>query len=193
ARRHRAVEVDPGAVAERVRGAGRQAENGAQMILKLTRRRALDGPVTGVVHARGHLVGDQPPAPHEELERQDPGVAEMLEHARQVRRRRALPAARPEGRAGEPQDAPAVNVAAQRVDAELAAAAARADDRGLTIERYPLLVEQRRPAEPVPGALRVGARADHRLTLAVVAEAARLEHAGHAGHGDRARELRPRY
>src|SRR5947207_15084831 len=110
----------------------------------------------------------------------------MLEHARQVRRRGALPAARPEGRAGEAQDALAVNVAAQRVDAELAAAAARADDRGRTIERHPFLVEQRPPAEPVPGALRVGARSAHRLTLAAVAEAARLEPARHAGPGDRA-------
>ena len=39
--------------------AQRQAEHRAHVVLELAGVRALDGPVTGVVHARRHLVAEQ--------------------------------------------------------------------------------------------------------------------------------------
>ena len=76
---------------------------------------------------------------------------------------------------------PRVHVAVQRIDGDLAARAARADDRHLAVERHAFLVQQRHRRRAVPSA-RVGLRrrAHHRLALAVVAEAARLEHPGQA-------------
>src|ERR1700680_1697423 len=189
---HLPDEIDHGAVPERARGAERQVEDGAQVILELTGGGPLDGPVSGVVNARRHLVGDEPAAAHEELQRQDAGIAKMRQHAREIARGQALPARRPEGRTGESQDSPAVDVAAQRIDRELAADAARADDRRLAIKRDPLLVQQRCPAERAPGLPGVRGRADHGLTPAVVAELARLEHAGQADGADGARQLRVR-
>src|SRR6266480_3153250 len=178
---HPPDQIDHGAVPERACGAERQVEDGAQVILDLTGGGALDGPVSGVVHARRHLVDDEPAAAHEELEREDAGIAKMRQHTREITRGQALPARRAERRAGESQDSPAVDVAAQRIDGELAADAARADDRRLAIKRDPLLVQQRCPAERAPGPPGVRGRADHGLTLAVVAEPARLEHAGQIG------------
>src|SRR5256884_4349393 len=54
---HLPDEIDHGAVPERSRGAERQVEDGTQVILELTGGGALDGPLSGVVHARRHLVG----------------------------------------------------------------------------------------------------------------------------------------
>src|SRR5882762_4601227 len=149
---HLPDEIDHGAVPQRAGGAERQIEDGAQVILELTGGGALDGPVSGVVHARRHLIGDEPAAAHEELQRQDAGVAKMRQHAGEIARGQALPARRPERRTGESQDSPAVDVAAQRIDRELAAHAARADDRRLAIKRDPLLIQQRRLAERAHGA-----------------------------------------
>ena len=63
--------------------------------------------------------------------------------------------------------------------------AARSDDRDLALERYERF-EDRRPAPQArPGRVEIIAAADDRLALAVVAEAAGLQHR-------RAPELRPR-
>src|SRR5258708_16719726 len=148
---HPPDEIDHGRIPARARRAERQIEDRAQMVLELTGGRALDGPVPGIVNARGHLVGYEASAAHEELERQDPGVAEMGEYALEVTRREALPARRPERRAGEAQDPGTVHVAAQRIDRELPAGAARADDHGLPIEDDPLLVRERHVAPPADG------------------------------------------
>src|SRR5438477_10868902 len=91
---HLPDEIDHGAVPERSRGAERQVEDGAQVILELTGGGALDGPVSGVVHARRHLVGDEPAAAHEELDGQDAGVTKMRQHAREIARGQTLPARR---------------------------------------------------------------------------------------------------
>src|SRR6266853_2110880 len=189
---HLPDEIDHGAVAERSRGAERQVEDGTQVIHELTGGGALDGPVSGVVHPRRHLVGDEPAAAHEELDGQDAGIAKMRQHASEIARGQALPARRPERRAGESQDTSAVDVAAQRIDREPAADAARADDRRLAIKRDPLLIQQRCRAERAPGRPGVRGRADHGLALAVVAEPACLEHTGQADGGDGARQLRAR-
>ena len=54
-----ANEIEHGAMARGACGAEREAENGAKMILKLAGNRALDGPVPGIVDARGHFVGEE--------------------------------------------------------------------------------------------------------------------------------------
>ena len=61
---------------ERARASERHPADGAQMILKLAGDAALDGPVPGVMDARRHLIGDQAPADHEELDGQHPDVIE---------------------------------------------------------------------------------------------------------------------
>ena len=76
----------------------------------------------------------------------------MSQRAAQVARRAALERRRAERGAREPQDAASVHVAVERVDGDFAAAAARADDRDLVIERHQLFVEQRHLAERAPRA-----------------------------------------
>ena len=85
-----------------------------------------------------------------------------------------------------------MEVAVQAVERGLAARAACADGRHLGVEGHELLVDQRRAAERRPGAVEIGRRAQHRLALAVVTHAPRLQHAGQADARDRARERRAR-
>src|SRR5215468_1036983 len=120
AERHPADEVHHGAEPP---GSGRaelQAENGAQVILELAGGRALDGPVTGVVHARRHLVGDQPAVTHEELDGQNAAVAKVIEHTLEVKRGGARPTGEPVGATGDPKTPGAVDVAGEGVDGNLA-------------------------------------------------------------------------
>ena len=96
-RRHAAdqVEEQRGRASRSSRAA---AEDRAQVVLELARRGALDRPVPGVVHARRELVGEQPAADVEELEREHADVAELVEEPRRVllglRLRRVRPPAR---------------------------------------------------------------------------------------------------
>ena len=85
-----------------------------------------------------------------------------------------------------------MDVAAQRVNGDLTAQAARADDRHLALEGHPLLVQERHVTELGPGALGVRLATNDGLPLAVVAEAARLQHAGDTDDAERARELAAR-
>ena len=55
--RHAAEEVEHGALAHLGGRAQRQAGDGAQVVLELAALGAFDGPVPGVVYARGNLVG----------------------------------------------------------------------------------------------------------------------------------------
>ena len=61
-RRHAADQVDRHGRCPRGGEAEREAEDRAQMVLELARLRPVDRPVTGVVHARRELVGEQPAA-----------------------------------------------------------------------------------------------------------------------------------
>src|SRR5712664_432482 len=54
-----ADEIEHGAVAGGSRGAEREAEDGAEMILKLAGDGAFDGPVAGIVDARSHFVTEK--------------------------------------------------------------------------------------------------------------------------------------
>src|SRR6185437_12585780 len=114
--------------------AERQIEDGAQMVLELAGLCALDGPVTGVVDAGSHLVGDQASGAHEELDGQNASVTKLLQDTHEMAGGEALPARRSVRGTGETQDSLRVNVAVQRVDRNLAATAAGADDRHLAVE-----------------------------------------------------------
>src|SRR5262249_5064343 len=133
--------------------------------------------------------GDQPAVAHEELDGQNTAVAKVFEHTLEVERGAALPARRSVGSTGEPQDPATVDVAAQRVDGDLAPCAAGADDRHLAIELHVLFLREGHVPAPRPGAPGVRLPGDARLPLAVVAEPARLQHAGDADEGECPRQL----
>ena len=77
-----ADEVDHDALAERVRRAEREAENGAYVVLELARDGAVDRPVARVVDARRELVREQLPIDLEQLDGEHADVAERVEELR---------------------------------------------------------------------------------------------------------------
>src|SRR4051794_9386838 len=88
--RHFTNEIQHCAVAAGGGRAERQVEDGAQVVLELARLRAFDSPVARVVYARSHLVGDQSPSLHEELDGENPGIAEVNERTPEMARGLAL-------------------------------------------------------------------------------------------------------
>jgi hypothetical protein len=150
-----------------VRRADRQAEDRAQVVLELAGASALDRPVAGVVHARSHLVGEQPAVRRlEELEREHAGVPELVEQPPGVDAGLGLRVATRGGRAGQPEDAVAVRVLRERIEGGLPRGAANGEDRELAAEVDQLLGD-------VVLAQLVQAR-DQTLAFAVVAEPAGL-------------------
>src|SRR6267378_3899366 len=100
------------------RGAEREAEDGAEMILKLAGDGAFDGPVAGVVDARGHFIGEKIALVFEKFNGEDADILEGFENAVSGSFRGALDfriEARG-GRDGEAEDAAAVVVFHERVD-----------------------------------------------------------------------------
>jgi hypothetical protein len=69
-----ADEIDHGGIAGGARGAEGKAEDGAEMILKLAGDGAFDGPVAGIVDARGHFVGEESAGVFEEFDGEDADV-----------------------------------------------------------------------------------------------------------------------
>src|SRR5690606_16746717 len=188
--RHPADEVDHGAVTSCVRSTKRQAEHGAQMVLELAGDSALDRPVTGVVHAGRHLVGQQLAVTHEELDGEYPYVPKMLQHARQITGGLALERRRSEGRTRNAQNAARVDIPVQGVDDALSRAATRSDDGDLAVECNPFLVQGRHTAEGSPGALRIRCVPQQELPLTVVPHTTRLQHAGYTDLSHGAVQLR---
>ena len=68
-----------------------------------------------------------------------------------------------------------VNIAAERVDNDIAVHVARTDDRNLVVEIYPLFGNQRGAAKCFPRIVDVSVLTNHELALAIVAEASRLD------------------
>ena|SRR5712692_3849352 len=64
---HRTTAGSPG-------GAEWQAEDGAKMVFKLAGDRAFDGPVAGVMDARGHLVGEEASLIFEKFDDKNAGI-----------------------------------------------------------------------------------------------------------------------
>src|SRR5260370_39542633 len=69
-----ADEVEHGAVAGRSCGAEGETEDGAEMILELAGDGTLDGPVAGIVDARGHFVGEELAPMFEKFKREHANV-----------------------------------------------------------------------------------------------------------------------
>src|SRR5258708_17339342 len=76
-----ADEIEHGAVAGGCGGAEREAEDGAQMILKLAGDGAFDGPVAGIVDARSHFVNEKFPLVLKEFKGEDADVFQGFEDA----------------------------------------------------------------------------------------------------------------
>src|SRR5438045_9161197 len=93
-------------MAESMRGAERQAGNGAKVIFKLAGDRAFDGPVAGIVDARSHFVGEETAVVLEKFNGQNADVLQRLEHAAGSVFRGALEGGIGtwSGRDGKPQD-----------------------------------------------------------------------------------------
>jgi len=68
-------------VASGSRGAEREAEDGAKMILELAGDGALDGPVAGIVNARGHFIGEEFALMFEEFNGENAYVFQGFENA----------------------------------------------------------------------------------------------------------------
>jgi len=112
------------------RGAERQAEDGAEMILELARDGAFDGPVAGIVDARGHFIGEKLALVLEEFDGEDADVFEGFEDTVGGAFRGALDL-RIEARGGserEAKDAAAMVVFDERVDGGFAGAGADGED-----------------------------------------------------------------
>ena len=58
--------------------AQRQPANRADMVLELRAHRALDRPMPGIVHARGHFVEHRPLGPGKEFARQHTDIIELV-------------------------------------------------------------------------------------------------------------------
>ena len=69
-----ADEIEHRAVAGRSRGAEREAEDGAEMILKLACDGTFDGPVAGIVDARSHFIGEELALVFEKFDGEDADV-----------------------------------------------------------------------------------------------------------------------
>jgi len=76
-----ANQIEHGAVAGEPRGAERETENGAKMVLKLAGDGAFDGPMAGIVDPRGHFVGEELALMLEKFDSQDADVFQRLEDA----------------------------------------------------------------------------------------------------------------
>src|SRR4249920_3568561 len=148
------------------------------MVLELARDRALDGPVTGVVHSGRELVDEQFPMNVEELDGEDTRVLELVEELPDELLRRGLEPLRHTGRGSEAvaQDPTVVVVLDQWPARGRTVAPPDGEHRELAIERDVRLEDERNTPELRPRPLDVARFAQRRLPLAVVPAAARLEH-----------------
>src|SRR5688572_5245289 len=187
-----ADDVDHDGVAAWRGAAERQPRDGAHVVFELAGLGALDRPVSGIVDARRHLVGDQPSALDEILDAEHADVAERAHQPPVVAPGKALqPRVRP-GRAGDREDAAGVHVLGERVGLHVAGPVARRDERDLAREFHHPFVDEGLPGEACVAFRRVADPADADLSLAVVSEAARLQDAGRAERRKRALKVRDR-
>src|SRR5690242_721488 len=95
-------------------------------------------------------------------------------------------------RTRQAQDAFAMHVEVEWIERDVPIGAAHGDDRHLGVEWHEIFVEQRCGTERGPRRVEIRRIAQHELSLAVVAEAPRLEHAREpdAAHGEAERGAR---
>src|SRR6185437_2100621 len=99
-----ADQIHHGAESHGAGGPEGQAEYGAQVILELAGDATLDGPVSGVMYTRRHLVGDEAAVADEEFDGEHANITEVCQAAPEIAGREALPAGWPVRRAGEAQN-----------------------------------------------------------------------------------------
>ena len=164
------------------------------MLLELARFRALDRPVARVVNARSHFVDKErrlttasrtfvvgrrsSVVNFKQFNRQQTHIPERVERGVRDTLGGGLQRGREprRGRERQAQNAAAVVIFDQRETSYLPVAAARRQDRQLAHKWHKPFENQRRAAQSIPCGLGVGGGAQHLLALAVVAEAARLQH-----------------
>src|SRR5690606_7396998 len=100
---------------------------------------------------RRHLVGDERPASHEELDGQHAGVIKALQQTASVRLRLFLQRRMAVGGRRITQDAGFMRIRAQRIETCFACSAAYGDDGDLATEVDESFVDERRRAELLPG------------------------------------------
>ena len=154
------------------------------MVLELAGLGALDGPVAGVVHPRGDLVGQELATHVEELHREHADVVQVDEQARREIFAASLERGVEAGcrSSADAEDAALVVVLDQGPARDVAVEPAHGQHRQLPVERHQLFQDQRRITQVGPRVVEVGRRAHDALSLAVVPTASGLEHRGQAAH-----------
>ena len=153
------------------------------MVFKLRGVGAFDGPVAGVVDARRHLVGEEMGAADEELDGEDADVFEAFEEVGEVGFGERLELG-VRGCARDAEDAVAVEVFGERIEGELADAAARGDEGDFGVERDHAFEDAGDVVDGGPGFGGLIGGGEAELAFAVVAEAAGFEDAGEADFAD---------
>src|SRR5260221_8430098 len=179
--------------------AERPAGNGADVLLELRDRGAVERPVAGIVHARRDLVDQHVRAAvlldHEHLDREHADIIQGVGDLLRDRPRLCGEFVRDVGRRTRDfQNVVAVLVFGNVVAFDLTVDAARGDHRDFAFERYERLEDRGLGAEIVPDLIGIVALADDGLALAVIAEAAGLDYRGAGrGRGRRGAGFHPKF
>src|SRR6266404_3366081 len=177
-----ADEIKHGGMAGESRGAEGEAEDRAEMIFELAGNGAFDGPVAGIVDARGHFVGEQAAIVLEELDGEDADILEGFQDLAGGVFGGTLNG-RFEARSGrerKTKNAAAMVVFDERINGRFAVAGANGEDGKLARERHEAFEDKRNRGQ---FGLRFGnifGGSKNPLAFAVVAHAAGLQHGGKA-------------
>src|SRR5882762_5415098 len=177
-----ADEIEHGAVAGGCGGAKREAEDGAEMILKLAGDGAFDGPVAGIVDARSHFVNEKFSLVFKEFKGEDADVFQGFEDAVGGPFGGTLDAGLKTrgGRERQAEDAVAVMIFHQRVDSGFAIAGADREDGEFTSEQHETLEDKGDGRHLGLGFGDILRGAKNPLALAVVAHARSFKDSGKA-------------
>ena len=159
------------------RGPERQRQHSPQVILELTRLRALDGPVTRVVDAGRHLIRKQFPIDRKKLKGEDANVRETIHQPPAIfsRNRGELRCHTRRRRRRLSQDSFPMDVFDWRIEYLTPRSVTDADHGQLVLEFDVLLDKEWRSSEQLPGRFERRRVEDHGLSLSVVTQSAGLE------------------
>ena len=177
-----ADEIEHGGMAGESRGAEGHVEDGAKMIFELAGDRAFDGPMAGIVDARGHFVGEQAAIVLEEL---DGEYADIFQGFEDVAGgvfggalNERLEAG--SGRERKPENAAAMVVFDERINGRFAVAGTNGKDGQLTRERHEAFEDERDRWKLGLGFRDIFCSSKNPLAFAVIAHATSLQHGGQA-------------
>ncbi|MND90312.1 hypothetical protein D3C80_823890 [compost metagenome] len=149
------------------------------MVLELAALGAFDGPVAGVVHARGDLVGLQAAVDFEELEGQHADIVELLEHAAGVVFGQALEQMIFTGNR-QAQNAVLVGVVHQRIETSFAITGTHSDQRHFTGERYKAFQQARNATQFSESTDNILGSSQYFLAFAVITQGTGFQHSRQA-------------